>query len=166
MFHLKLTDINEWLTDNKIEFENLKSQKFPPVNNDFYWTYNNLYEFVQYYNYKDECNRALSEFPVSSFDLLVGWIKKYEMLGQDLQMFHLNYFDWTEEVDADKIKVEKGIYTERMPFINIICFCKIFQLLFWDNIICETELTENEKSKIICQLKAILKDFNMDMNFD
>ena len=75
-------------------------------------------------------------------------------------------YDWTEEVDADKIKVEKGIYTERMPFINIICFCKIFQLLFWDNIICETELTENEKSKIICQLKAILKDFNMDMNFD
>ncbi len=77
-------------------------------------------------------------------------------------MFEVNYIDWDEDVSSDKIKIHKGLYTERKPFANVLCFCKVFQHLYWDNCILETEVTESEKAEVITKLKTILKTYYID----
>ena len=74
-------------------------------------------------------------------------------------MFEVKYIDWDEDISNDKIKIHKGLYTERKPFTNVICFCKVFQHLYWDNCIHETELTESEILEVHTKLKTILKNF-------
>ncbi len=163
MSSLKLSDIKEWLIDNRKEYQKLKAQEFPPFDNALYWTYEHLYDFIQYYKYKQQCDKALSELHINSFSQLSQWTKEYETLGsQDLLMFEVNYIDWDEDVSSDKIKIHKGLYTERKPFANVLCFCKVFQHLYWDNCIHERELTENEKSEVVSELKTILKTYYID----
>ncbi|MBN8790531.1 MAG: hypothetical protein J0I84_25915, partial [Terrimonas sp.] len=128
MFDLKLSDIKEWLIDNREEYQRLRAQEFPPFDNALYRTYNHLYEFIQYYKYKQHCDKALSELDVNNFNRLSQWTREYEILGsQDLIMFEVNYMDWVEEVSSDKIKIHEGLYTERKPFASILCFCEVFQ---------------------------------------
>jgi len=81
-------------------------------------------------------------------------------------MFEVNYIDWDEEVSSDKIKIHKGLYTERKPFANVLCFCRVFQHLYWDNCIHETKLTESEKSEVVNKLKTILKTYHTDRTHD
>lgn len=160
---LKLSDIKEWLIDNRKEYQKLKAQKFPPLDNALYWTYQHLYDFIQYHKYKHQCDEALSELSTNDFNKLSEWTKDYELLGsQDLLMFEVNYINWDEDVSSDAIKIHKELFTERKPFANVLCFCKVFQHLYWDNGIHETELTENEKVKVINVLKTILKTFYFD----
>jgi hypothetical protein len=51
-YNLTLNDIKKWLIDNREEFQKLKSQEFPIFNNALCWTYNNSYDFIQYYKHK------------------------------------------------------------------------------------------------------------------
>lgn len=163
MSSLKLNDIKEWLIDNREEYQKLKAQEFPPLDNALYWTYNHVYDFIQYHKYKHHCDKALSELQFNNFSRLPQWTREYEILGsQDLLMFEINYFNWKEEVDTDKIKIHAGLYAEREPFANILCFSKVFQHLYWDNCIHETELTESEKVEVIAELKTILKTYYTD----
>jgi hypothetical protein len=167
MSSLTLNDIKEWLIDNRKEYQKIKARGFPPLDNGLYWTYVHLYDFIQYYKYKQKCDKALSELHVNNFGQLFEWTKKYETLGsQGLLMFQINYIDWDEDVSNNKIKIHKGLYTERIPFANILCFCKVFQYLYWDNCIIKTELTENERSKVIAELKTILKTYYIDTTHD
>jgi hypothetical protein len=160
---LKLIDIKEWLVDNRSEYQKLKGQEFPPLDNPLYWTYNHLYDFLQYYKYKQQCDKALTELNTNDFTNLYQWTRQYEILGsQDLLMFEVNYIDWDDDVSNDKIKIHEGLYTERRPFANIICFCKAFQHLYWQSCIHETELTESEKVEVANKLKTILKTYYID----
>jgi len=86
--------------------------------------------------------------------------------SQDLLMFEVNYIHWDEDVSSDKIKIHKGLYTERKPFVNVLCFCKVFQHLYWDNCIHEKEVTESEKVEVIAELKNILNTYYMGTTHD
>ena len=163
MFDLKLSDIKEWLIDNREEYQRSRAQEFPPFDNALYRTYNHLYEFIQYYKYKQHCDKALSELDVNNFNRLSQWTREYEILGsQDLIMFEVNYMDWVEEVSSDKIKIHEGLYTERKPFASILCFCEVFQHLYWNNEVHEAKLTENVKAEVITELITILKTYYID----
>lgn len=167
MTALKIADIREWLIENRDDFQKLKAQQFPPFKNPLYWTYEHLHDFIQYYKYKQHCDKALSELIPDDIIKLSKWTQEYELLGsQDLLMFEVNYIDWDEDVSSDKIKIHKGLYTESKPFTNVICFCKVFQHLYWDNYIHETVLTEFEKSKVVAELKTILKTYYIDTTPD
>lgn len=160
---LKINDIKEWLIDNREEYQKLKAEEFPPLNNGLYWTYGHLYDFIEYYKYKQYCDKALTDLKINDFSELSRWAKEHEILGsQELLMFEVNYIKWDEDVSSDKIKIHEGLYTESKPFASILCFCKVFQYLFWDTCIHETELTENEKKEVVAELKSILKTYYTD----
>lgn len=156
-------EIKKWLIDNRQEYKKLKSQEFTSFDNTLYWTYEHLYDFIKYYKYKQQCDKALSELHINNFSQLSNWTSEYEILGsQDLLMFEINYIKWDEDVGGDKIKIHEGLYTERKPFANILCFCKVFQHLYWDNCINEIGLTEIEKEEVTTELKNILDTYYID----
>jgi len=80
MYNLKINDIREWLIDNRDEYQKLKVQEFPPLDNALYWTYVHLYDFIQYYKYKQQCDKALSELDTDDFTKLSQWTRNYEVL--------------------------------------------------------------------------------------
>lgn len=167
MTALKINDIREWLIDNRSEYQILKSREFPPFDNPIYSTYEHLYDFIQYYQYKEDCNMALLELKDDSFANVSLWTKKYEKLGsQDLLMFEVNYIKWDEDVSSEQIKIHEGLYTERKPFANVLCFCKVFQHLYWDNCVHETELSESEKLQVITELKVIWNSYYLDKPYE
>lgn len=164
---LKIDDLKEWLIDNREEYQKLKAQEFPPFDNALYWTYNHLHDFIQYYKYKQQCDKAILELNADDFNKLSQWTRQYELLGsQDLLMFEVNYIDWDEDISSNKIKIHKGLYTERKPFANILCFCKLFQHLYWDNCIHETILTEKEQLSIKKEVGRIFKKYYLDTDHD
>lgn len=157
---LTLNDIREWLNDHRKGYQELSALEFPPLDNDFYYIYIELNDFFQYYNYRLQCEKALSELQVNDFNLLIRWAKQYETLGsKDLVLFETLYNNWIEEENDDVIKIREGLYTEKEPFTSILCFCAVFQHLYWDNEIHESKLTENEKAEVIEELKNILKNY-------
>lgn len=167
---LKLSDIRKWLIDNRSEFQNLKAQEFPPINNEVYWTYIRLYRFMEYYPYRLKCEKSLKDLEITlneNFLQLAKWTRSNEVLGsQELLMFEIDYFDWKEDVDEHLLKIHKGFYTERHPFNNILCFCKIFTLLFWNNNIHEIILTKQEQLSILKEVETIFKKHYLDPDND
>lgn len=163
---LNINDIREWLIENRDTYQELKAQEFPPFDNPVYSMYRQLRDFIEYYKYKNKCDKALLKLKVnqnSNFAKLKKWTRDYEVLGsQDLLMFEVNYINWGEEIGEDKIKINIGLYTERKPFANIICFCKVFQHLYWDNCIKTIEPSETEKTEIKSELKNILNDYYLE----
>lgn len=163
---LTINDIKEWLITNRDEYQNLKSNVYPPFGNGLYDNYELLKDFIEYYKYREQCKiglRQLINIENFNFELLSEWVKQYEVLGsQDLLMFEINYIKTDEVVSHDKIKIHKGLYTEREPFLNIICFCKVFQHLYWDNRIHKGSFTDYERIEIINELKTILKHHYKD----
>lgn len=166
MLPLTLNDIKSWLIESKDEYQKLKAQEFPPFDNAVYSMYLQLYEFMEYYPYRHKCDKALKylkPFLNQDFSQLISWTKANEILGsQQLLMFEINYINWKENVDEKFIKIHEGLYTERKPFTNILCFCKIFQLLYWDNSIHETILTEQEQLLIHKEVRRIFKKYYFD----
>lgn len=166
MIALKLTDIRTWLIDNRDEYRRLKAQEFPPFDNGVYSMYNHLYEFIKYYPYTHKCEKALQDlkaFLNYDFYQIIKWTQTNEVLGsQQLLMFEVNYIGWNENVTEEFLKIHTGLYTERRPFAYIICFCKIFQLLYWDNSIHETNLTESEQLVIYRDLQNIFDKYYID----
>ena len=118
-------------------------------------------DFIDNYSYNSDCENALKELKGilnNEFNQPSKWTKQYETLGsENLIMFQINYNNWYEDVNEEFLKFHEGIYTEKKPFINIICFCEIFQLLYWDNSIHEIQLPEDEQIKIRQEVKNILK---------
>ncbi len=170
MTTLKISDIREWLIDNRDEFQKLKAREYPPLDNEVYWMYTKLHQFILYYPYRHKCEEALKALEISlkeNFVELIKWTKNNEVLGsQELLMFEIDYFDWIEDVDEHLLKIHEGLYTERQPFNNILCFCKIFQLLFWNNNIHEIILTKQEQLSILKQVETILKKHYLDPDND
>jgi hypothetical protein len=166
MTALTIADIKEWLIENRDDYQKLREQEFPPFDNEMYSMYGHLKDFIEYYKFRHKCNNALQKLNAiynSNFNELAKWTQKYEILGsQDLLMFEVNYINWDEDVSIDTIKIHKGLYTERKPFANVLCFCKVFQHLYWDNCIQEAELNENEKVEVVNKLKTILKTYYTD----
>ena len=161
MTTLKISDIREWLIDNRDEFQKLKAQEFAPFDNEVFTMYNILHQFMEYYPYKHKCEEALKDLEISlkgNFLKLVKWTKDNEVLGsQELLMFEIDYFDWVDDVGENIMKIHEGLYTEKQPFNNILCFCKIFNFLFWGNNIHETNLTEQEQLSILKEAENIYK---------
>lgn len=157
---LKLNDIREWLIENRDEFQKLKAQEFPPFDNPLYSTYNFLYKFFEFFKFQFKCQLALQELALlkdTDVSEVIDWVKKYEILGsQDLLMFDVNYMSWNEQINIDEIKIHEGLYTDRKPFQNIICFCEVFQHLYWNNSIHNNQLTETEIGAIVLELRKIL----------
>ncbi len=170
MNSLTINDIKDWLIQNRVEYQKLKAQEYPPLNNEVYWMYNHLYEFIEYYPYTYKCNKSLKElksFLNCDFPQIIKWTRTNEVLGsQQLLMFEVNYLDWTENIDEGILKIHKGLYTEKKPFADIICFCKIFQLLYWNNSVHETNLTEKEQLSIKKQVGHIFKKYYLDTDHD
>jgi hypothetical protein len=170
MVPLKIKDIREWLIENRNEYQELKAQEFPPFNNEVYWMYEHLKNFIEYYKFKNKCDNALLELNTiynSDFSELSKWTKEYEVLdSQDLIMFEINYINLREQVSNDRIRIYEGLYTERKPFANILCFCKLFQLLYWDNSIHETLWTEKEQLSIKKKVGRILKKYYIDKDHE
>jgi hypothetical protein len=152
---LKLEDIQSWLSENK-EYRDLDLENRNPDTYPIEFMYQLFAELIKYYQYEDQCANALVELKKaisSDFPRLSEWVQNYEVLGsQNLLMFEINYFDWNEAVNNDRIKIHEGIYTEKKPFISIICFCKVFQYLFWEDGIHESESIE-QATKIKFELE-------------
>lgn len=170
MTALKLNDIKEWLIDNRDEYQKLKAKEFPPFDNEMYSMYGHLKDFIEYYKFKHKCDNALLKLNAiynSDFNELAKWTKEYEILGsQDLLMFEINYINLKEQVSNDKIRIYEGLYTERKPFSNILCFCKLFQHLYWNNSIHETIFTEKEQLSIKKKVGRIFKKYYLDTDQD
>ena len=81
-------------------------------------------------------------------------------------MFEINYINLKEPVSNDNIMIYEGLYTERKPFANIYCFCKLFQHLYWDNNIHETILKEQEQLSIKKKIGEILNKYYLDTDHD
>lgn len=167
---LKLNDIKEWLIENREDYQKLKAQEFPPFDNEMFSMYENLKDFIEYYKFEHKCENALLKLNSiynSDFNELTKWTKENEILGsQDLLMFEINYINLKEQVSNDKIRIYEGLYTERKPFRNIICFCKLFQHLYWNKCIHETILTEKQKQIIKKQVGRIFKKYYPDTEHD
>lgn len=163
---LKLNDIREWLIENANNYQRLREQEFPPIDNPLYSMYGHLKDFIEYYKFKDKCDNALLKLNAiynSDFTELCKWTKECEVLGsQDLLMFEVEYINLREQVSNDKIRIYEGLYTERKPFANILCFCKLFQLLYWDSCIHEEILTEKEQLSIKKRIGRIYKKYYLD----
>ena len=166
MFSLKINDIKNWLIENRNDFQKLKNQEFPPYDNALYSMYGHLKDFIEYYNLKSNCENALVKLKAklnADFIELSTWTKDYEILGsQELLMFEVNYINWNERVSDNKIKIHEGLYIEKKPFVGILCFCKVFQHLYWDNSIHETDLTEEEQLVIYKDLQNIFDKYYFD----
>lgn len=164
---LKIADIREWLIENRNEYQKLKAQGFPPFDNEVYWMYIRLHRFIEYYPCTHKCDKVLKDFKLllnGNFSEIINWTKVNTILGsQELLMFKIDYFDWKEDVNEHLMKIHEGLYTERKPFANIICFSKIFQLLYWDNNIHETILREQEQSLIRKDLQSIYENYFLDV---
>lgn len=162
----KISEIWEWIFDNQNEYGKLKDQEFSPYDNELYWTYNHLHDFIGYCQYFHECHAALinlKPFLNSNFQEIIKWTKTYEVLGSEkLLMFEVNYIFWDEEVSEEVIKIHKGLYTERKPFADIICFCKIFHLLYWNKDITRADITELQQSEIRKEFQTIYYKYFVD----
>lgn len=89
-------------------------------------------------------------------------MKTYQIMGsQELLMFEIDYFDWEENVSGNLMKIREGMYTEREPFKNILCFCEIFSSLFWSYEICEKIFSEILQQTILGEVKATLGKANL-----
>ena len=167
---LKLNDIREWLIENRSEFKKLIAEGFPPFDNHMYWKYYRLHRFVEFYPYRHKCEEALKDLEISlngNFLQLVKWTKNNVILGsQELLMFEIDYFDWFKDVDEHLLKIHEGLYTERQPFNNILCFCKIFRLLFWKNNIHKKTLSEQKQLSIRKEVENIFKKHYFDSDND
>ena len=102
---LKISDIREWLLDNRDEYQKLKALEFPPFDNEVYWTYNRLHDFIVYCQYFHECHKALidlKQFLNFNFPKIIEWTKTHEVLGsQKLLMFEVNHIYWDEDVSEE-----------------------------------------------------------------
>ena len=105
---LNISFIDEWLTTNSEEYKKLKTNQFVPFDNPFYWTYEHLNHFIEFYKYRQQCDKALAELDTDNFTKLSQWTHNFELLGsQHLLMFEVNYMDWDEDVRSNKKKFIK-----------------------------------------------------------
>ena len=162
MTPLTIKDIKEWLSANESEFKKLKEEEFPPTSNDTYLKYCALEKVMGFFSLTDKTHIAVQDFlTIETFNLneLIQWTKTYETLGaDDLVLFEVEYFDWKEDVDKELMKIGEGMYMEIAPFKETLLFCRIFQILYWDYNIIDTELTNEEIKNLQKTLLTLLNE--------
>lgn len=123
--------------------------------------YPRFYELMKYFSIRHKCDEALNNLkPILDKDFLeiANWTRQYKTFGSEkLLMFEIDYFDWVEKVEKGVLKIHEGLYTEREPFENMLCFCKIFQIVYWDNSLHTEKVTDNEWLELKKEIKSILK---------
>lgn len=156
---LTIRDIREWLIINQTEYKKLREEKFPPLDNEMYWLYGDLYRIIEFYSLTDKTRIAIEGFKKIenfNFDKLIQWTKAYLVLGsKELITFEIDYFDWTENVDKDLLKIKDGIYIEIAPFKETLLFCRLFQILHWNYDITNSELSSEDIRNLKEDLKVI-----------
>jgi len=157
---LTIKDIREWLIINQAEYKKLKAEKFPPLDNEMYWLYGDLYRIIEFYSLTDKTRIAIEDLKkneIFNFDKLIQWTKTYFVLGaKELITFEIDYFNWTEDVDKDLLKIKDGIYIEIAPFKETLLFCRLFQILYWNYDILNTKLTDIEIENLQIELENLL----------
>lgn len=163
---LTINDIREWLKENASKYHKQKADEFPPLEQGevfeidrFYSCYGDLKLLLDYYKLKGVCEQALKELlagNIEDLNHLGKWAANYEQLGsQQLICFDNIEYLWLED---GVFQVSKGIYTYTEPFLNMICFCRVFQLLYWDYELHKQTPDEPEKVMIFESLKTILQE--------
>ncbi|MBX9784439.1 MAG: hypothetical protein K2X48_14210 [Chitinophagaceae bacterium] len=163
---LTINDIREWLKENASKYHQQKSNEFPPLQEDvfyeidrFYICYGDLKLLLHYYKLRGICEQALKELlsgNLNDFNQLGTWAAKYEQLGsQQLICFDKIEYLWLED---GEFEVSKGIHTYTEPFLNMICFCRVFQLLYWEYELHKQFPIEHDKNSISANLTKILQE--------
>jgi|SRR5690606_10908233 len=160
MFPLSIKDIREWMIENRAEYKRLDKEEFSTLSNALRWLYIEFKDLLECYSCAPDCDAAMRDIKSiieSDPDGLIEWAKKYEYLGaKKLLLFEILYMNWEDELNNDHLKVQKDIYIEKAPFINVICFCNIFTLLYW-----ESEIHLAEKGAVddflVSKVKRILR---------
>lgn len=159
---LKVNDIKEWLIEHRSIYQKMKSQEFPPFGNSVYDMYGHLFDFIKYYRYRHKCEKELQdlhELLINNSDLK-KWTKRNEILGsQELLMFEVLYASWDNGYIKNQIKIHEGLYTEREPFTNIICYCKIIQIVFWNHEVHKVSFTDRQQMVIRNEVRKIMHRF-------
>jgi hypothetical protein len=147
-FVLTVSDIEEWLAENRQAWLQLKAEPFLWLNSEFYHLYCTLEHFMEYYRLLPDCNAALARLRGLSFTnypALHQWLQQCHATPlADVFMFEVDYFDWIEEVPDGIIKIREGIYTELQPLKNLVCFSKVYSLLEWEYVLPETDPNPND----------------------
>lgn len=137
MFPLSIKDIREWMIENRIGYKRLEKEEFSNPGSPMRWLYTGFKDLLECYSCVPDCDTALSEIHdviKTDHDRLIHWVRKYEYLGaKKLLLFEVLYMDWADDLSEEHLKVQKDIYIERAPFNNLICFCNIFSLLYWES---------------------------------
>ncbi len=161
---LTINDIREWLITNAPKYHEQKSLEFPPQEegvffgiDKFYTTYGRLFDFMRYYRYKSKCDIAVTDLMLRDFDdveKLAEWAKKYRILGShSLILFDIDYL-WDKHLE--KVLIEKDLYADKEPFLNMICFIRVFQHLYWDYALHEEDISGKDIRVIKAELIKII----------
>ena len=172
-FPLTIGDIRDWLKVHAVKFHEQMREEFPPQEEGykfeidrFYITYHHLQAFLKYFTYKNKCELAIKDLIAIGFediDKLTQWARKHEVLGSELVSFDINYL-W-DEYD-DRVCLEKDIYIFKAPFLNMICFCKVFEHVYWNHdLLLKTPLKESQPI-MKAELLAIIKKYYLDTDHD
>lgn len=168
MATLTINEIKIWLKKNRHDYQKLRAEEYPSFNNHLLFLYPQLHQLMRYYSMRQKCEEAVNNLKLifnKDFTQFESWTQQYEILGsKHFLMFEINYFDWIEEVEEGLLKIREGLYTKRDPFENILCFCKIFQIVYWDNSLHNKRVTDQELFVIKKHLKRILNKYYNAVN--
>lgn len=159
MFPLSIKDIREWMIDNRGEIKRLERDEFTSLRSPTRWLYSEFKDLLECYSSSPDCDNALLDLIIelnTDSDGLITWAKKYEYLGaKKLLMFEILYMNWDDEIKEEHLKVQKGVYVDREPFNNLICFCSVFSILYWEHEI-HLAATGSVDEKIVSKVRDVL----------
>lgn len=158
-----LTQIKDWLAANHQEFLELNSEQYPALNNQLVYDYKKYSELISYYEHNEACETALKKLYKilgSNFNEIQSRTQEYEILGsQTLLLFEVNYFDWTETIASDLIKIKDNCYTPLEPLENLHLFCKVFNVTYWDyqlHLMFDPNKASKARREIVETIKEVL----------
>lgn len=158
-----LSQIKDWLAANHQEFLEINSKPYPKLNNQLVDVYKKYRELISYYEQNEACETALKKLYKildNDFKEIQNWTQEYEILGaQTLLLFEVNYFDWTETIASDLVKIKENCYTPFEPLENLHLFCKVFDVAYWEyqlHLMFDPDKVSNAKTEIVATIKEVL----------
>lgn len=141
---LTVEDIMEWnrcYKNNRNEFADV--YKLSEVDK----MYGSFHLLINYYFFKENCTNALKKLkPITAIDSFLQtneikeWLLFHEWLGKRMTAFLADH-----DIDLENSTLEipgMQLLIELKPFMPIIAFCEIFQVLYWE---LQLHLPENER---------------------